>query len=135
MDVWLLGGAAIVLIAITLWIVWPSRTAEPEVEAPPAVATAPPAESPLTPAPVEPALALSAYQTASEPWSSPTLAHEPVGVLVPVQPDTVKRSHLGIGPAIALALTGAVGGAWLYARWQRRRHARPPRRLKKRLFS
>ncbi len=97
MDVWLLGGAAIVLIAITLWIVWPSRT--------------------------------------SEPWSSPTLAHEPVGVLVPVQPDTVKRSHLGIGPAIALALTGAVGGAWLYARWQRRRHGRPPRRLKKRLFS
>src|SRR5215469_9671901 len=28
MDVWLLGAAAIVLIGITLWIVWPTRASE-----------------------------------------------------------------------------------------------------------
>src|SRR5260370_29732589 len=28
MELWLLGAGAIVLIAITLWIVWPSSTAE-----------------------------------------------------------------------------------------------------------
>ncbi len=28
MELWLLGAGAIVLIAITLWIVWPSSTAD-----------------------------------------------------------------------------------------------------------
>src|SRR5712692_9630512 len=28
MELWLLGAGAIILIAITLWIVWPARTAD-----------------------------------------------------------------------------------------------------------
>src|SRR5260221_9371494 len=28
MELWLLGAGAIVLVAITLWIVWPARTAD-----------------------------------------------------------------------------------------------------------
>jgi hypothetical protein len=140
MDVWLLGGAAIVLIAITLWIVWPSRNAEADIEPTPSVESAPSPEVKVTtPAPsaIEPAPVPSAYQAAGEPWSSPTITHEPTADVETLRPQSQPPSQQGgkvsIGAAVIIALTGAIGGAWLYARW-RRRQSRPIKRLRKRFF-
>ncbi len=43
-----------------------------------------------------------------------------------------KPRMMGVGAAALLTLAGAVGGAWLYARWQSRRNA-PLNRLRRKL--
>jgi hypothetical protein len=179
MELWLLGGGAIVLIVLTLWIVWPAQTVEPlgdalhdeedtlmtpqgdEFEDQYTSATADlsaggvatamdamqeEAETAGAPEPV-PSAEPTPYAAAGEPWSSPTIAREgatdvavtpsaAVGTdqatwsapgawsepqarrALPAQPRTI-----GIGAAVLLAIASAVLGAWLYARWQRRRNA------------
>ena len=185
MELWLLGAGAVVLVAITLWIVWPAQSVE-TVGAPDpdeedmlmtpqdeefedrytsatadlsaggvaaalesmqegdAAAEATPAATP-TPASTEtPVPAPTAYGAAGEPWSSPTLAREgatDAGVITssPASLPEPQASRplaqprtIGIGAAVALAIGSALLGAWLYARWQRRRNA-PVNRARRRL--
>lgn len=181
MDVLLLGTAAIVLIALTVWIVWrPPQTADGAGSAdeasqiPPrgdqfedqytsatadlsagGIALATASQEPAASAPraesrprtgarqgaetttiVEPA-APSAYQTAGEPWSEPSMARERAMDIIPAAPlarqPGPRPQAIGLGAAAALAIGGAVGGAWLYARWQEQQRKRPVNRLR-RLF-
>ena len=181
MELWLLGGGAVVLIAITLWIVWPAETVEPlyqqeDLRMTPqgdefedqytsatadlsagGVATAVDAmqeeaalEGASEPAPnVEPTV----YAAAGEPWSSPTMAREgATDVAVTAAPaaaasepgagsqtgpaasasgswsvpesarSLAQPRTIGLGAAVVLAIASAIVGAWLYARWQRRRN-------------
>jgi hypothetical protein len=109
-----------------------------------AAAEATPAATP-TPASTEtPVPAPTAYGAAGEPWSSPTMAREgttdaggttsPQPALPEPQPGRplAQPRTVGIGAAVALAIASAVLGAWLYARWQRRRNA-PVNRARRRL--
>jgi hypothetical protein len=154
MDVWLLGAAAIVLVAITVWIVWPTRTADAlggdATQLPPqgdafedqytsatadlsaggvaealAEARAPGvALSPVTPEPTP-------YQSAGEPWSSASIAREGIPVSRRREDRAERRPPVvGLGAAALLTVGGAIGGAWLYARWQRQRNT-PLHRLKR----
>jgi len=218
MDVWLLGAAAIVLVAITVWIVWPTKTVDPSGSSasalPPqgdrfedqytsatadlsaggvaeafaesgagqrpvateqaAAASQPPATSQMprgsdqAPWPSAPAAdrrpdvsqtrgarPRTVYsqvaheptprQAQGEPWSSATAAREEVGIelagptsIVPIhaQPETNQRTrtNVSVGAAALLTVGGAVGGAVLYARWQRQRHA-PLNRLRRALVA
>jgi hypothetical protein len=160
MELWLLGAGAIVLIAITLWIVWPARTADavgatvPNEEvstnrmtenvgsamAPQGdrfedqytsatadlsaggVATAMQSES----AGHQPADASShrwSPPSAGADYSSPLSTHTETKSLA--QPRTI-----GMGAGALLSIGGALGGAWLYARWQRERN-KPINRLRR----
>jgi hypothetical protein len=86
----------------------------------------------------------TAHGAAGEPWSSPTLAREgatDAGVITssPASLPEPQASRplaqprtIGIGAAVALAIGSALLGAWLYARWQRRRNA-PVNRARRRL--
>ena len=167
MELWLLGGGAVVLIALTLWIVWPAEYVEAtgddfrneedllmtpqgdEFEDQYTSATADlsaggvatavdamqeeagaarPAEPPTNAEPTP-------YGAAGESWSSPTIAREgatdvavtpsPQPALPEPRPSRVlaQPRTIGIGAAVLLAIASAAFGAWLYARWQRRRNA------------
>ena len=158
MDVLLLGAAAIVLIALTLWIVWRPGDAVRAEEASDmlpqgdrfedqytsATADLSAGGVALTAAQDEPAPAtppLSDFQRASEPWSQPSLARESDALALappdramlalPEPAPTVRPKTVGIGAAALLTLSGAIGGAWLYARWQKRRNE-PLNRLRRR---
>ena len=75
------------------------------------------------------------YGAAGESWSSPTIAREgatdvavtpsPQPALPEPRPSRVlaQPRTIGIGAAVLLAIASAAFGAWLYARWQRRRNA------------
>ena len=144
MDVLLLGAMAIVLIALTLWIVWhpTSDAARPEdstamtpmgdifedqytsatadlsaggVAVTAAGTTAPHDEGP-------------APEPASQDYERLPQPQEPRPML-PAPQRTPKT--VGIGAAAALTLAGAAAGAWLYARWQRERN-KPVNRLRRR---
>jgi hypothetical protein len=161
LDVLLLGAAAIVLIAITVWIVWPA----PNAAAPSgtdlaadssdmlplgdefedqhtsatadlsagSMATAMAGESHLSGAAASRVVPTpTAFQAAAEPWSSPTLARE--GALPAQRPARVAKSPtVSIAAAVLLTLGGAIAGAWLYARWQRQRN-KPVSRRRRRLL-
>lgn len=152
MDVLLLGAAAIVLIALTVWIVWrPADTVRTE-EASDMLPQGDRFEDQYTSATADLSAGgvaitgaqdesppLSDFQRASEPWSQPSLAREsgPLAVAAPDRatlalPEPAMRPRsIGIGAAALLTLGGAVGGAWLYARWQKSRN-QPLNRLKRR---
>jgi hypothetical protein len=174
MELWLLGGGAVVLIALTLWIVWPAESVEAtgdylrdeedllmtpqgdEFEdqytsatadlSAGGVATAMDAmqEEAEAATPAEPATNAepTPYGAAGEPWSSPTVAREGATdvAVTPTSPGAWSESQgawsepqparrlaqprtIGIGAAVVLGIASAVFGAWLYARWQRRRNA------------
>jgi hypothetical protein len=186
MELWLLGAGAIVLIAITLWIVWPARTDDAAVgttvrgeevshipmsestkrdtapqderfenqytsatadlsaggvaaafESAGGVATAIDSlhEDPAGPGHRAPA-------TPTEPWPAATIGTEPIGqasrsenYLQDLHPNQDSRSLaqpkvIGLGAGALLSLGGAIGGAWLYARWQRERN-KPINRLRR----
>ena len=136
MELWLLGAGAIVLIAITVWIVWPSSTAD-------AIGT--------TTVPIEEDRSMTEY-------TSPTADMSTSGVATaePMQAERESPSHhwapsgsgmdysssqtesrsmmpsrtMGMGAGALLSIGGAIGGAWLYARWQRERN-KPINRLRR----
>ena len=139
MELWLLGAGAIVLIAITLWIVWPSSTAE-------TVGT--------TTVPIEEERRMTEY-------TSPTadMSNGGVATAEPMRAERENPSHhwapsgagmdyssslpseneshsmmpsrtMGMGAGALLSIGGAIGGAWLYARWQRERN-KPINRLRR----
>jgi hypothetical protein len=187
MELWLLGAGAIVLIAITLWIVWPARTADTadasvrdeEVSnntmtasngpvMPPqgdrfedqytsatgdlsagGIATAVEGMhdegSPVTPYPT-PASTMPGQPSVSATsrtgaWPEADASGERIGQAsrsdtFPYEtPSTdngllARPKKIGMGAGAVLALGGAVGGAWLYARWQRERN-KPINRLRR----
>jgi hypothetical protein len=152
MDVLLLGTAAVVLIAITLWIIWqPSPTADG-----PQAATLPPQgnqfEDQYTSATADLSAAGVALSTAAPRGEDeiPVVADPPESVPVPesapVQSPVITEvappqsppptrvappGMIGIGAAALLTLGGAVGGAWLYSRWLRERN-KPINQLRRR---
>jgi hypothetical protein len=153
MDMWLLGAAAIVLIAITVWIVWPARRADaPEPQAPEmapqgdqfedqytsatadlsaggvAIATSEAPASPTSMVAPEP----TPYQSAGEPWSLATIARERAAI-EPAKTPTNRPRNVSLSAAVLLTVGGAIGGAYLYARWQRERN-KPINRLKRRFI-
>ncbi len=156
MELWLLGAGAIALIAITLWIVWPTRTADsPVEEVPPqpmsesmltsatadlsagGVATAL-GSSPETPvAPTGPPHSVPTQEpvasTRGGPWPEADQSGERIGLAstsdaypYPVNPPPsrglVGPKRIGMGAGALLSVGSAIGGAWLYARWQRERN-------------
>jgi len=163
MDLLLLGAGAIVLIGITLWIVWPARTADslgtsvhseevvekPMSEAVPA-GVAPQSdrfEDQYTSATADLAAggvasAVEVEAVPAEPQAAQLSQREPYGPLVPSpgaatrlsEPEAwgtlAPRRRLGVGAGAVLAVSGGVGGAWLYARWQRERN-KPINRLRR----
>jgi len=156
MDVLLLGAAALVLIALTVWIVWRPVRAEEASDMLPqgdrfedqytsATADLSAAGVALSGAQSEPAATtppLNDFQQASEPWSQPSLAREsqPLPMAAPDRPakalpqpatSVPPKKTIGIGAAMLLTLCGAIGGAWLYSRWQKSRN-QPLNRLKRR---
>lgn len=108
------------------------------------------AAAPPTPAPTP-------YGAAGEPWSSPTLAHGATAPTPPTPPTpkwepptssrwewSTEHAHgrwatrttprtIGMGAAAMLTISGAIAGAWLYARWRRRRDE-PLNRLRRGLY-
>ena len=173
MDVWLLGAGAIVLIALTVWLVyWPTRGVDPleapirdeEVSQTPMTETTRPDlvpqgdrfEDQYTSATADlsaggVAAAVESMQSdttgtvqfrpatpttgsSAEPWASPTMAREGFAQsTTSPAPQTsmfARPRTLGIGGSALLALGGAIGGAYLYARWQRERN-KPINRLRR----
>jgi hypothetical protein len=156
MELWLLGAGALVLVGITLWIVWPARTADPvgisvgskEVVEPMtetvASGLAPQGdrfEDQYTSATAD----LSAGEgmphqtpTTAPPFPAGTYGAAPFKPTATATPDRVPetgsplppRRTMGLGAGALLALSGGVGGAWLYARWQRERN-KPINRLRR----
>jgi hypothetical protein len=152
MELWLLGAGAIVLIGITLWIVWPARTADlvgtsvqgEEVSDKPMTET-------VAPGPPLPAdryadqytsatadlsaggVAVTLGELHDTPDANPTY-DVPVPIGSRFEPPhtrtlTPQRS-IGMGAAVLLLAGGGIGGAWLYARWQRERN-KPINRLRR----
>jgi len=138
MELWLLGAGAIVLIAITLWIVWPSSTADTvgtttvplEEERPMTQYTSPTAD-----------MAAGGVATAEPRQGERETSHHwaPAGATTdyssPLSTETQSRSMtpvrtMGMGAGALLSIGGAIGGAWLYARWQRERN-KPINRLRR----
>jgi hypothetical protein len=172
MELWLLGAGAIVLIGITLWIVWPARTADAvsttvlDEEEPPMTESRSPGLTPqgavfedqytsatadLSAGGVASALdamqenlqarSQTASQRAGEPWSAASTAGERIGQASKSaafadgsqQPQgrvLVKPRTIGVGAGALMSVGGAVGGAWLFNRWQRERN-KPINRLRR----
>jgi hypothetical protein len=154
MDVLLLGTAAVVLIAITLWIIWqPSPVADG-----PRAAAMPPQgngfEDQYTSATADLSAAGVALSTASPYEAEPPTIAEPVdrpaavqapepmidavpttSVVAQPEPLTPTRTgpprSVGVGAAALLSVAGAIGGAWLYSRWARERN-KPINQLRRR---
>jgi hypothetical protein len=165
MELWLLGAGAIVLIGITLWIVWPARSADAVVGTTvqgEEVSTQPMTENVrrgMTPqgdqfedqytgatadlSPGGVAAAVESMQApSSEPWPAANIDTQRIGqasrtenYLRDTHPAHENRSlaqprTIGLGAGVLLSLGGAIGGAWLYARWQRERN-KPINRLRR----
>jgi hypothetical protein len=141
-DVLLLGAFAVVLIAITVWLVlWPQRAGEPSPE-PEAVeeeaADLPPsgdafedqytsATADLSAGGVAAARAEGAEvdrrEEEEEAWRATPAPFDEVSTAA-VEPQVATGptpKSVGLGAAALLTLAGAVAGAWLYARWERER--------------
>ena len=141
MDVWLLGAAAIVLIAITLWIVWPSRAAD---ATPDTVEIAPDEFTSATadlsaggvattiaePEPPTPPATVAALSTLDMP-AEPTVPREPAPVALPLalppRAEDTRARNVGLGAAAVLVLGG---GALLFTRW-RQRQRKPSKRYRR----
>jgi hypothetical protein len=144
MDVLLLGAMAIVLIALTLWIVWHPTSDRSDAIRPEESTTMTPMgdsfEDQYTSATADLSAGGVAVTTAGreeeplpEPVSEvPQQLPQPVRA-APMLPAPQERTPMTIGIAAAAALTlgGAAAGAWLYARWQRERN-KPINRLRRR---
>lgn len=154
MDVLLLGAAAIVLIALTVWIVWRPSSADAApggaVRGEEGSSMLPPqgdtfedqytsATADLSPGGVAAAEAeLTDYQRAAEPWSDPALAREGAQAAMPSpapQPALPAPSRtprtVTVGAVVLIAAGGAAAGVWLYSRRQKQRN-RSLERLRRR---
>ncbi len=146
MDVVLLGAAAIVLIALTLWVVWRPAGAD-EGEPLHVIPDNPEADDLFTSATADLSAggvavttsalesvprAPSDYQATGEPWSEPGLAREGIAASVTTEEPSERRSKPGmnLGIGAALVLGGAAAGAWLYSRFERERN-KPKNRLRR----
>jgi hypothetical protein len=157
MELWLLVGA-VVLIALTVWIVWPAprgglvpnasqEGAAMQEAVPPqgdrfedqytsatadlsagGVATSRQNSTPLTDTAMQ-----------SEPWQAPGTARagttDPVaaGRMLPAPSRGLSLTEprtIGLGGGMIVAVVGGAGGAWLYSRWQRERN-KPINRLRR----
>ena len=190
MEVWILGLGAVVLIAITVWIVWPARTADTvgssvrleEVPGPAmtdnasmgippqgarfedqytsamadlsaggvAAATLGGAPTPLTSTPTLPRDSAGhsiptqepVQQTRGQRWPEADASSAHIGQASRAEnfPYEVAaqradggpfgRKVFGLGAGSLLTVGGAIGGAFLYARWQRERN-KPLNRLRR----
>jgi hypothetical protein len=157
MELWLLGAGAVVLVGITLWIVWPARTADAvgvsvrseEVSEKPMTETVKTGLAPqgdrfadqYTSATADLSaggVAGAAEGMHEDPGALPRVAHPSYGAsasptLAITQPESgplAQKRNVGLGMGAVLALAGGVGGAWVYARWQRER-SKPINRLRR----
>jgi hypothetical protein len=135
-ELWLLGAGAVVLIAVTVWLVWlapPSDAADspdqPEEEQP-----VPERSRPAVTAPVEGGMVQTRppvpSAVASELWSSPTLARERATVDASEPGSARSARSLRLAAGLLLSLGSALAGAWLYARWRHKRET-PVSRLRR----
>jgi hypothetical protein len=152
MELWLLAAGAVVLIAITIWIVWPATTRSEEGTQPmePNMnKDIPPqgerfedqytaATADLSAGGVAGAVgALQADEGAAgtssrQPWSNASEGSQPqlpAASASRTQALTQPKT-LGMGAGALLTAGGAVGGAWLYSRWLERRN-KPINRLRR----
>jgi len=126
MELWLVVGA-LVLIALTVWIVWP---AQQRAEEQPQMTTN--FEDQYTSATADlsaggVATAMQAGEPADVSSATATMPSTPSPLppaLPPGQPGMrlTEPRTLGTGMAVVLMVGGGIGGAWLYARWQRERN-------------
>jgi hypothetical protein len=160
MELWLLGAGAIVLIGITLWIVWPARTADAvgnssrgeEVLDKPMDENARPTMPPIgerfrdqyTSATADLSAGGAAGAVETRPgdapgetpvttpgWSvTPPATSQRWPALASSGPGLAQSKTIGLGAASLLMVGGGIGGAWLYARWQRERN-KPINRLRR----
>jgi hypothetical protein len=158
MDLVLLGAAALVLVALTLWLVW-RPSPETDVrgqEASPMMPQGDQFEDQYTSATADLSAGGVALATSmpgptaqdlepspepvleSRPAPSPPIsASQPTQAYTPVEPETQRangvlapKKLLGAGAAALLVLGGAVGGL-AYSRWQEERN-KPLNRLRRR---
>src|SRR6266851_3817056 len=137
MELWLLGAGAIVLIAITLWIVWPSSTADTvgtttvpiEEDRPMTQYTSPTAD--MASGGVATAEPTQSERETSHHWA-PSGAGPDYSSTLPSQHERsmMPARTMGMGAGALLSIGGAIGGAYLYARWQRERN-KPINRLRR----
>ena len=164
MELWLLGAGALVLIAITVWIVWPgtNRSEESADMDENARRSMPPqgdkfedqytaATADLSVGGVAGAMeemqseaseTVSDTAKAAGSWSQTTAAQAREGIAGVAgeardfastqsrQMDLRQPKTIGIGAGVLMAAGGAVGGAWLYSRWQAERN-KPINRLRR----
>lgn len=159
MELWLLGAGAIVLVAITLWIVWPAHTVHD------VVGTTAQSEEVSRTMTENSGSALAAqddrygnqYTSAATDRSAGSVASAiesmpdaPAANLSPevsshrwpppssgqepiIRTETRSLAEprtIGLGAAALLSIGGAASGAWLYARWRRQRN-KPINRLRR----
>jgi hypothetical protein len=153
MDFWILGVGALVLIGLAVWIVWPTAAA-PVVEpakagefedeytsatadlsaagvatalrSEPGAMTLPPAEEAAAAMIFEgPGERLSSAPAAASATRAPILARSGAVDIVPAARSSSRVTR--IATAIALTFGGAIGGAWIYSRWQQQRAKRASR--------
>jgi len=141
MDILLLGVAALVLVALTLWIVWrpASATVQPQ-EAAPMLPQGDAFEDQYTSATAYlsaggVAISTASFETPPQPAASDALIplepRRPQAAL-PAPRLPTQRRVLNVAAAALLTLGGAVGGAFLYSRWQKQRN-KPLNWLRRRL--
>jgi len=124
MEFWILGVGALVLIGLAVWIVWPGAPAGEDAVAAPSEAL----EAAITP----PIAVASVPETAPPPRveaplpAVPAIAPEPTQTVV--LPRRGSSRAVNLMAAVALAVGGAVSGAWIYSRWQKQQQARRTRR-------
>jgi hypothetical protein len=142
MDILLLGVAALVLVALTLWIVWrPASAPVQPQEAAPMLPQGDAFEDQYTSATADLSAGGVAVSTSSSFEAQPPeraatdspIPLEPRRPLaaLPAPSLPIARRTLNVGAATLLTLGGAIGGAFLYARWQQQRN-RPLNRLRRR---
>jgi hypothetical protein len=156
MELWLLGAGAVLLIAITIWIVWPATSrAEEGPMHENATRNIPPqgdrfedqytaATADLSVGGVASAVGAMQDEPSSQPVSyipepprpvvPPTAAPAPTPTPTPTHTqrslDLSEPRTIGVGAGLLLTAGGALGGAWLYSRWLAERN-KPINRLRR----
>jgi hypothetical protein len=149
MEFLLLGAGALVLVGITLWIVWPARSADSvglaaqgeESSEKPIAQTVKPALAPTADRFADQYTSATADLSAGGVAAAVTAMQHPPRVPSPLalagtglaesEPRSLApQRNLGMGAGAVLVVGGGIGGAWLYARWQRKRN-KPINRLRR----